>query len=78
MGMFDPLGRRVARWPPPDDCIFQTKSLDRRLEHFLVTPDGGSRWWATAGRTRTRARARFAGRRSGIPWRHAARIEQSS
>lgn len=51
MGMFDEI-RWDAALPeghPSDDRIFQTKSLDPCLEHYLVTPEGrlllvGSGW----------------------------------
>ena len=42
MGLYDEI-RWDAALPidhPPDDRIFQTKSLDPCLEHFLVSPEG--------------------------------------
>jgi len=51
MGLYDEI-RWEAALPeghPPDDRIFQTKSLDPCLDYFLVTPEGrlflvGSGW----------------------------------
>ncbi len=42
MGLYDEI-RWDAALPeghPPEDRIFQTKSLDRSLDHFQVTPEG--------------------------------------
>jgi hypothetical protein len=42
MGLYDEV-RWDATLPeghPPDDRIFQTKSLDPGLEHYVVTPEG--------------------------------------
>ena len=42
MGLYDEI-RWDAALPeghPPDDRIFQTKSLDPCLDHYLVTPEG--------------------------------------
>jgi hypothetical protein len=53
MGLFDEI-RWDAALPeghPPDDRIFQTKSLDPCLDQFVVSPEGpASRWQRVGGR----------------------------